>query len=248
MEKVDELKLFCVTHKRVDNIPSDRIVIGVGKQRDQVGADCTDGIGDNISNKNDNYCELTALYWIWKNDQSDYIGLEHYRRFFYTNCYFRPKILKKEKIKKILERGYVILPYRTSLEKSVYETYRIHHDIQDLDQCIDLINKDFPEYSDACKHIMSAQKMSIANMFVMPRKMLSEYCEWLFSILFSIENKIDLSQKDPYQKRVFGFLSERLFNIWLYHKKPKIFYSRVYTDAPPRIHTRIIQKLKSLFR
>ena len=44
-----------------------------------------DDTGDNISEKNPYYSELTGLYWIWKNDGADYAGLSHYRRHFEMN-------------------------------------------------------------------------------------------------------------------------------------------------------------------
>ena len=57
---------------------------------DIVLSDIRDNIGDNISKKNVNYCELTGLYWIWKNklcvekefDDDKYYGLAQYRRMF----------------------------------------------------------------------------------------------------------------------------------------------------------------------
>ena len=42
---------------------------------------CHDDEGDNISQKNKTYCELTAQYWAWKNEDADYYGFFHYRRY-----------------------------------------------------------------------------------------------------------------------------------------------------------------------
>ena len=224
----DSLQLFSVTHKRVENIPQDRVIIGVGEQRDCVGAVVTDGTGDNICEKNNSFCELTALYWIWKNVSCGYVGLEHYRRFFYSNKKIGCRILTKLQIEHILRQGKIILPKPQRYEESVYEHYKKFHNISDLDICLRIIAEDFPEYIPDCDAVMKAKELSIANMFVMPKQMADNYCTWLFHVLFKAEKQIQLYGRDPYQARVFGFLSERLFNIWLHHLNIKPYYALVF--------------------
>ena len=53
------------------------------------------------------------------------------------------------------------------------------------------------------------------NMFVMRRDLLNEYCEWLFAVLSELEKRLDISSFDVYQSRVFGFVGERLLDVWL---------------------------------
>jgi len=53
------------------------------------------------------------------------------------------------------------------------------------------------------------------NMFVMKREYFDAYCEWLFDILFELERRLDISSYSPYDARVFGFVSERLLDVWI---------------------------------
>ena len=85
--KQPRIKILVACHKADPNIRQDDIYmpIQVGKALHpelDLGFQC-DNTGDNISEKNGSYCELTALYWAWKNLKDvDYIGLCHYRRYF----------------------------------------------------------------------------------------------------------------------------------------------------------------------
>ena len=86
-DKKTRVKILVACHKADPNIIKNDIYfpIQVGKSLNSeldLGFQCDD-TGDNISDKNGSYCELTALYWAWKNIKNvDYIGLCHYRRYF----------------------------------------------------------------------------------------------------------------------------------------------------------------------
>ena len=239
---MSELKLFAVTHKELAKMPLDRILIGVGN-RQIPNVDIYDNNGDNIASKNANYCELTALYWIWKNVEADYIGLEHYRRFFCKKNKLKAVVLSPKKINKLLNNYDVILPRKENFKQSVYEHYSKMHFASDLELCREIIGLEFPEFLGDFDAVMSMQRISICNMFVMSKTLMDEYCEWLFDILFRVESQIKLDARDAYQQRVFGFLAERLFNVWLHHKQLKIVYRPVFNhnDKP------LLDKIKRKF-
>ena len=228
--KKDLLNIFVIMHKEVDmskyRLSKCYKRLMVGKKKSKIDDMLFDSVGDNISNKNKNYCELTGLYWIWKNTNEKYVGLCHYRRFFISNWSFR--ILSEEKILKILENYDVILPQRTKLDRTVYERYRYGHHISDMDECKKAIEKFYPEYLKDFDKVMNDNKYYPCNMFIMSKEKLDEYCEWLFKILFEVEKKIDISDRNDYQKRVFGFLSERLFSVWIEHQNFKIHENFMY--------------------
>lgn len=248
------LTLYVVSHKKVDNIPSDRVIIGVGANCKSVNTDIYDNIGeDNIHDKNPYYCELTALYWMWKNDSSDYVGLEHYRRLFLKKGGFP---ISKQKIQNILDSGKVILPKKCWFgDHSVKEQFVAVHGDKDLNTVQSVIREFYPEYVKDFDSVMDGNKLCIANMFVMPKKLADEYCEWLFDILFKAERKIDFSDYSDYQKRVFGFLSERLFNVWVHHKNLKVKYLDIpfpiatdKCDSITRLKCEIKYMLKKIFK
>ena len=53
------------------------------------------------------------------------------------------------------------------------------------------------------------------NMFIMSKKLVNDYCSWLFPILFELEKRIPSEQYSAFHARFYGRVSELLFNVWL---------------------------------
>ena len=187
-----------------------------------------DNTGDNISAKNPNFCELTGLYWAWKNLEADYVGLVHYRRYFtrrevHNIAQKKAEILGKEEWEKLLS----VCPVVVADKRKYYiETNRSHynhaHPPISLDETERIIREQYPEYSRAFTTVMERTWAHMFNMFVMRRDLFDAYCRWLFSILFELEKRLDISSFDAYNARFLGFVSERLLDVWL--EKNKIAY------------------------
>ena len=189
-----------------------------------------DNSGVNLAEKNSSFCELTGLYWAWKNgvfENNEYVGLVHYRRYFAGKALYLKKkqIASESELLTILEKYDVILPRkRNYFIESIYSHYQHAHHIKDLDLTRGVITELQPEYLESFDTVMQGRKLHLYNMFVMSSEKASEYCHWLFSILFELEKRIDVTQYDNYQKRVFGFIAERLFNVWILYNQLNVKY------------------------
>lgn len=227
---MDKTQILIATHKPYifpQHSIYTPIQVGASQHSFDLGL-LSDNLGDNISTKNPSFCELTALYWAWKNgifSKNKYIGLVHYRRYFYGNeiSLKNKKILGKEEISTYLKNADCILPQKRNYYiESIYTHYKNAHYIKDLDEALRILIAKNPEYQTACNKVMKGKTLHLFNMFIMRSELCQQYCEWLFPILFELEKNLDISTYNTYQKRVFGFISERLFNIWLVHNKIKI--------------------------
>ncbi len=180
-----------------------------------------DDSGDNISLKNPNYCELTGLYWAWKNLDADYIGLCHYRRYFTKKEAHsiegkRSEILSAADWERLLSAHPVIVPGR---RKYYIETNRSHynhaHPAIGLDETEVIIREKYPAYEAAFQDVMQKTSAHMFNMFVMRRDHFDAYMTWLFDILFALEQRVDTTGWDTFQQRIYGFVSELLLDVWL---------------------------------
>lgn len=221
-----DVKILVATHKKY-KMPEENIYIPlhVGREGKQDLGYIGDNTGENISIKNPNYCELTGLYWAYKNLKCEYIGLCHYRRYFTMKNIFKRAIqtnnkldliLNKSQIEELLSKYNVILPKkRNYFIETIESHYKNAHHIEDLKKVEKIIETDYPEYMESFKSVMNGRTLHLYNMFIIKKDDFDKYCEWLFHILFKLEENVDVSSYDNYQKRIYGFLSERLFNVWI---------------------------------
>lgn len=215
-----KVKIIVATHKNYA-MPKDDLYLPVFVGKD-LHPDVNhtfqgDNTGDNISKKNANYNELTAIYWGWKNLDLDAMGLVHYRRYLSLNHRKSlATVLNKQQLDQLLLNNDIILPkkrhYYIETNKSHYLHAHEHAPFEVLDQ---VIHQKYSLYGDAFDTVMKRTWAHMFNMFIMKRKPLNDYLTWMFSVLADVEAHTDISSYSPYEKRVYGFLSELLLDVWL---------------------------------
>lgn len=179
----------------------------------------TDDTGNHISARNKQFCELTVLYWIWKNAKEDIVGLVHYRRHF---------ILPEDWVDRMGRNDVdVILPVPLYVAPSVAENYKKRHNPSDWEYMMQYLKENRgTEYGQA-KEFFGKNLYSPCNMFIMRKEVLNELCAWLFPLLFQAAG-FGGERQDHYQNRYPGFLSERLISF--YFEKYRERYKVVYAD------------------
>ncbi|MEX0380944.1 DUF4422 domain-containing protein [Leuconostoc sp. MS02] len=188
-----------------------------------------DDTGTNISAKNPYFNELTALYWARYNSDADIIGLVHYRRFFsFSKKKDLNAILSETDIRDLLKKTTVLVPKKRRywIESSQSHYRHAHHGLA-LDVLREVISDKQPTYLAVYDRNMARTWAHMFNMFIMRRAEYDAYIDWLFEILFAVEVKLqdDVEQWNTYEKRVYGFLSERLLDVWL--AKNHVSYTEV---------------------
>ena len=193
------------------------IQVGAALTEERI-ATVVDNEGASISEKNPHYCELTALYWIWKHTTSEYVGLSHYRRRF---------DLSEGEIAYMMDEGIDILATIPLLNvPSVGYMYKRNHIAEDWARLESAIRDMSSEYEKAFRELSDGNYYFAYNMCVMKRECLNSYCEWLFPILAACEKTGIV--RDAYQNRYIGFLAERLLGVYML--KHRDDYKMAYTD------------------
>lgn len=218
--------IYIATHKKFNPIGLENYVpLQVGAEGKSVLGYMTDNTGDNISKKNPNFCELTGLYWIWKNTADEYKGLVHYRRYFGKSNLSSKQddIYTYSEMMSFLEGVDIVLPYVESFKQNAKEEILLKCCTPEIFEKLEkIIRQSHPDYTEAFEEFFSQNKSTLFNMLYCRSALFDSYCEWLFDILFKLEIKVDLEKLNEYQKRLYGFLAERLLNVWVIKNQLKI--------------------------
>lgn len=249
MQDISNTKILVCYHKKY-NLPKQSfyLPIQVGKAISNINLDiqCDDKVGDlvceNISSKNYSFCELTALFWAWKNIKKiypniQYVGLCHYRRYF--------KNIEKDLYKLYKSKNCTIVSNYFIFPWSVEVQYKKSHVSDDFDVLKESVSELYPEYTDSFKkNLCNNNKTLYFNMFVMSVSDFEHYCEWLFTILLNVEKKINIDNYNHKQIRIFGYMAERLLLVYIKHNHIKMIHDDVINIEQKNIS--FIIKLKNI--
>lgn len=227
------------TLRRQYGIPEYMLPLQVGAELvDRKIADVTDNIGENISAKNGNYCELTALYWMWKNrlsthaedqntekvaddngekqgdsinneiDEHEYYGLAQYRRMF---------DLSDDDLLRLQDNDVdVVLPYPLPYDPDIHEHHRRYIKEPDWEALMQALSELQPEYAKTFPEILEQPFLYNYNVILAKKSVLKSYCEWLFPILLRVE-ELSVPKGDERSDRYIGYMGETLETLYFMH-------------------------------
>ncbi len=241
-KQTGKVKIFISYHKAGEVLESEimkPIQVGAALGKTNLKMQHDDQ-GDNISAKNDKYCELTAQYWAWKNEDADYYGFMHYRRHFAFReipnavseggVVLFPRIdegykneigLKDNEIYACIKGYDIILPPMIdttvwgALSNEVQFSSLDNLHASDFDLTCQSVLELYPEYARAVDEFRNGKNAYWYNMFVMKKEIFMDYSQWLFSILERTEPKIDFTYLSEQETRTLAFMAERLLSIYM---------------------------------
>lgn len=228
------MKIYIIAHKSFHMPVEDSIYqpLIVGQNSGKENGGCYfDHTGENISEKNGRYNELTGMYWIWKNQCEDVVGICHYRRYFVTpvgkieNLLLGKQghLLNEKKIKKLLRQADVIVHNKTFFRKGNRLQFSAgvnpyYWDILEQEMCVM-----YPEYFSDLQIVADRKYAHLLNMLITRKEIYDQYCNWLFPLLFRVEEKLKNSgDKSRRMDRSMGMIGERLLDVWLLHNRLKL--------------------------
>ena len=213
----EKVTIYAMTHKRFDESGLDLykpLFVGADGKENTYGY-LRDDIGDNISNKNCYYSELTGIYYIYKNiTDVDIVGTCHYRRYLVDE---RDNLLDRKQIIEYLKEYDCITSKCLNLNYTYYYGFSENHKPYYLDETRKVISRIYPDYLEDYDRLVNDKHTYFGNIMISRRELFCDYCKWLFDILFELEDNIVIEEENSYHRRIFGFISEFLWYLWVVH-------------------------------
>lgn len=172
--------------------------------------------GDNIDRLNAHYCELTGLYYMWKHEEDDIVGLEHYRRYFYRNG----KPLTREGAGETLAgHDIMLMEHHHPRKRTTYEWFITAQKERDMEKWILCVQQACPDFMPVFRDYLNSNRLYVCNMFVTRREIMREWCSWIFPMLSLYDRVTGLNE---FNRRIDGYLAEHTLGAWCLWKKLKI--------------------------
>lgn len=247
---MSNIKIFTSYHKKCELLKNKYIYpiqVGVDVNGVVYENSLHDNTGENISKKNAQYCELTAQYWAWKNENADYYGFFHYRRYLSFNTektytadswgnvcepFLSTELTKKycwdeSSIQNLVEKYDLILPQLKDIRtmphmgKNMREQYTAEGTLhrRDLDIMLEVIKEKYPTFLKYAESYENGHKTYFNNMFCMKKEIFESYSNWLFDILEGCVKRGNYADYSTEALRTPGHLAERLLNIYVLYLK-----------------------------
>ncbi len=212
----DGIKVVVAAHKPYW-MPSDPMYLPV--QAGATGKASIEGFqrddeGDNISAKNPYYCELTALYWAWKNADDDHIGLVHYRRHF-KGAGERGTLTGEEAARLLVQAPVIVPKKRNYFIETVGSHYGHTFSPEHIEALRAAMAAQTPDHLETFDANMEKTTAHMFNMLVMRKDILDAYLTWLLPILQRTEEALDVANLTAFHARAIGRLSELMLDTWL---------------------------------
>lgn len=241
------IKIFVMTHKPfIPPEDSMYVPLHVGRANANDLGFSGDDTGDSISELNPCFCELTGMYWLWKNyHESDYIGICHYRRYLINE---NGSVFTEPQLEKLLKEYDMVTTRLLTLTCSYYHGFSENHHLKDLITTKEVLKEKYPEYTPTFDTLVHGPHTYFGNIFITSKENFDSYCNWLFDILFEVQKRTDFTGYNDYHKRLFGFLSEFLQTVWIQFHELRVCECKVGMVGEKYETRKLRKELAEFFR
>jgi SAM-dependent methyltransferase len=209
-----------------------RFFIGDAASSELVAPDlCRDDAPCTIGDRRNRYGALTAIYSVWRNGRhGDHVGFCHDRRFFdflgSSDGVRSTQLATMEDFhrhqqsiaaidcwREALANGTIVIAMADTVQPNVAEHYMHEHFASHYLAAINLVLERHAQLRPFVRKQFASGRLYRDNMFICRADFFHELCDWLFDLLFSLENHVALP--GAAQQHSLVFLAERLISLFL---------------------------------